>query len=126
MRGRPNLRVTHCRIWHLSSGRTWLSRLAAHGRDAVVKIGHLIDQLVESPRYRFRQRQRRQRGQDHLAVAGGLALVAEADRSVGTVKLREHEIVTERIGVAALGKHVVMAAESFGALIELIYIGQNA
>ena len=42
------------------------------------------------------------------------------------VQLREHEIVTERIRVAALGKHVVMAAKSFRAFIELVDIGQDA
>ena len=48
----------------------------------------------------FHQRQRHQRRQDHLAIARWLALVTDADRAVGPIQLREHEIVT--ISVADL------------------------
>jgi hypothetical protein len=36
------------------SGRTRLFRRTARGRDEVLKIGHLVDQLIKSRRYRFR------------------------------------------------------------------------
>jgi hypothetical protein len=67
-----------------------------------MKVGGLLDQLIEACRYRFQQRQVRQRREDHLAVARRFALVAKTDRAVGAVKLCEHIIVAERIRVGAV------------------------
>src|SRR5262249_11077468 len=87
--------------WRLR--RTALRCRGGHGRDAGVKIGDFLDQLIKARRYGFYQRQRRERGQDHLAVPRGLALITEADCAVRPIKLREHEVMTERVRMTALG-----------------------
>jgi hypothetical protein len=50
---------------------------AANGRDAVMKVGHLLDQLAKLRHDRFDMRQWDERAYNHVTVAGGLTLIAE-------------------------------------------------
>jgi hypothetical protein len=69
----------------------------------MVKVRHLLDQLVESRRQRFTAIQRAGAppappGSSRRCAR--LALIAVADRAVAGVQLSEHEIVAERVRMA--------------------------
>src|SRR5262245_24405801 len=89
----------------------WLVGRSSHWRDAVVKIEHPFDELIEPGRCGYSQRQERQRGQNHLAIAGGLAFVTEPHCAIRMVEDRKHEIVARRIRMAAFGQHIVVTSD---------------